>query len=73
MRDSTVLNGESIRRKAEYKYKKASIHRYKIFKTSKGMYMHAWHSKWLSNIEQKRNGLHRQVGWTSAKTTHVWE
>jgi hypothetical protein len=41
MRDSTVLNGESIRRKAEYKYKKASIHRYKIFKTSKGMYMHA--------------------------------
>jgi len=41
MTDPTLLNGESIRRKAEYRYKKASIHRYKIFKISKGMYMHA--------------------------------
>lgn len=67
----TVLNGESISRKAEYRYKKASIHRHKIFKISKGMYMHAWSSKWLSShnyIEQKINGLQRLVGWTSAKT-----
>jgi hypothetical protein len=37
----TVLNGESIGRKAEYRYKKASVHKHKIFKISTGMHLHA--------------------------------